>query len=339
MSSHTQHRDTPLTGKLFVLVGPPGAGKNTLMSAAIAQAGVRQLPTATTRAMRPNEQEGVQHFFVTKARFMEMIANDELLEYQQVHRNEQFYGIVREPLDTALADGEYLVADIEINGAEIVRNTYPDNAIAVFISVRNLCDLKARMGGRNETDAEIARRMLRVPLEMAYMNACPYVIINDDPKRASAALISLIEAVRADRSCQLDRPAAPQFRYEVEFVITCEDQQLVRAGTDEGVVIEFRAPDFPHRAAPALTAHIGVPGQADAVVGGSPIEPDGFLPPIDLLCRQDSECEIVRYRYHYPITTRVAAPPGWEWRAAAGSAQPPAAPDATPVNVAQVAYA
>jgi len=316
------HSQDPYPGKLFILVGPPGVGKNTLMREAVANAGVRQLPTATTRDRRANEQEGVEHFFVTEDRFMDMIANDELLEYQQVHRNGRFYGIVRAPLVEALTRGEYLVADIEIKGTEIVRSVFPGNVIAVLISVQHVCVLKDRMEGRSESDAEIARRMLRVPLEMSYMSACPYAIDNTDSARAAAELIRIIEAVRAGRPCQLERPEMPRFRYEVEFRITQGDFELLNTASGEGLVVTFPAPDFPHLSADCVTALIGTPYHPEALVGGAAIESDGFLPPIDLVCRQEEAGDVVRYCYRYIMPTQLPAPHGWEWRSIVKDAQP-----------------
>lgn len=314
MSSPLSHSETPLPGKLFVLVGPPGAGKNTLIDAAIERAGVRQLPTATTRARRPNEIEGVQHYFVSLDRFRDMIASGELLEYQQVHGTERFYGIVREPLVRALSAGEYLIADIDIKGVESVRAAFPANVVPVFITVAHLCELRARLAGRSETEAEIARRLLRVPVELAYMNACPYVIVNDDPARASAALIRIIEAVRAGRICQLERPPQLQFRYEVEFVIICADRRLVHTGSGDGLLVKFTIGEFPHLSAHALTDLLDGQFNPDRLIGGGPVESDGFLPPLELSCRDEGTVEVMRYRYHYPVTTPFEAPSGWEWQ-------------------------
>jgi guanylate kinase len=331
VSSHPLHPETPLPGKLFVLVGPPGAGKNTLIDAAIARAGVRQLPTATTRARRPNEIEGIQHYFVSLERFHAMIADGELLEYQQVHGTERYYGIVREPLLQALSAGEYLVADIDIKGVESVRAAFPANVVPVFITVAHLCELRARLAGRSETEAEIARRLLRVPLEMAYMSACPYVIVNDDPARASAALNRIIEAVRAGHPCQLERPPQLRFRYEVEFTIVHADQRLVRAGSQEGLVVAFTPQEYPHRSARALADLLDGQFDPDALIGGGPIESDGFLPPVELLCWDEGALEVMRYRYQYPVAARFDAPAGWEWQ--------PVLPAAQPVSLAAAAYA
>ena len=91
-------------GLLFTMVGPAGAGKNTVMREAIRTLpGLRQLPTATTRAMRPTEAEGREHFFISVPEFTALRENGRLLEHQQVHGN--WYGIARDPLEEALAAG------------------------------------------------------------------------------------------------------------------------------------------------------------------------------------------------------------------------------------------
>src|SRR5688572_24786246 len=108
-------------GLLFVLVAPGGTGKNTLMNIVMErQPQIKQLATATTRAMRSNEQQGREHEFVSLERFREMIANDELLEHQEVTTG-LFYGIIRHTVEHRLKSGQHLIADIEVYGAKILR--------------------------------------------------------------------------------------------------------------------------------------------------------------------------------------------------------------------------
>ena len=94
-------------GLFFVFVGPGGTGKNTLMSIIMERhSNIKQLATATTRAMRPNEQHGRERIFVSLKRFREMIAQDELLEYQEVTPG-KFYGIPRASVEDVLNDGQH----------------------------------------------------------------------------------------------------------------------------------------------------------------------------------------------------------------------------------------
>ena len=122
-------------GLFFVFVGPGGTGKNTLMSIIMERhSNIKQLATATTRAMRPNEQHGRERIFVSLKRFREMIAQDELLEYQEVTPG-KFYGIPRASVEDVLNDGQHLIADIEVRGAEVVIKEYEDDAIIIYVTV------------------------------------------------------------------------------------------------------------------------------------------------------------------------------------------------------------
>lgn len=180
------------SGLLFTLVGPGGVGKNALMNAMLARIeNLRQLPTATNRPMRAGEVQGVHHLFVDLAEFQRMIADDELLEHQEVHPG-RFYGIPQATVETAFENGEDLIADIEIAGAEVLRTHYPDNAVLIFIQPPSLEALEARMIARGETPDEIEKRMQRAPTELTYAEKCKYIVVNDDFYTAVEALYTVI---------------------------------------------------------------------------------------------------------------------------------------------------
>src|SRR5579859_8078683 len=109
-------------GLLIVLVGPTGAGKNTLMQRAIeALPPLRQMPTMTTRPPREGEQHGREHWFVSTEEFQRLLATNALLEHQEVLPG-RFYGVPRQPLDEALTHHrEWLIADIDVKGAASLR--------------------------------------------------------------------------------------------------------------------------------------------------------------------------------------------------------------------------
>jgi guanylate kinase len=189
------------SGLLFILVGPGGVGKNTLMEAVLPRFDrLGQLATITTRAIRPNEQPGVQHVFVTPKAFEQMIADGELVEYEEVHPG-KYYGVPRRPLEAAFAAGDDLIADIEVSGAAKVRATYPENTVLIFIKPPSLSVLEERMRARGETPEGIAQRMERAAREMAYADQCDYVIVNDDG-RSEEATHQLHAAIAAERACR-----------------------------------------------------------------------------------------------------------------------------------------
>lgn len=203
---------TQQRGVLFVLVGPGGTGKNTLMNAVMAQHdNLKQLATATTRSMRPNEQQGREHLFVDQARFEEMIANNELLEYLQVTPG-RYYGIPRASVTDAIETGQNLIADIEVIGAKIVYEAFPEDVVLIFVTVpgasiaERLAILRERMTARysdherTADEKQIQQRLERAEqLEFPFMEKCQYIIINDDVDQAIAELDAIVRQTLAER--------------------------------------------------------------------------------------------------------------------------------------------
>lgn len=200
-------------GMLFVLVGPGGTGKNTLMYAILEHhPEIKQLATATTRKMRPNEQQGREHLFVSLERFKEMIENDELLEHQEVTPG-SFYGIPRATVDDAIETGQFLIADIEVLGAKILQENYPKDTQLIFVTVpgdtldAKLDVLKRRMQGRHDahqTEADAARIQQRLDrarqLEFPFAAHCDDILINDHLEVAVGELDDIISRKIAQRT-------------------------------------------------------------------------------------------------------------------------------------------
>jgi len=191
-------------GLLFVMVGPGGTGKNTLMNQVMEQQPLTQLATATTRPIRSNEVEGREHHFVTTERFREMIAGGELLEYQEV-TPDRFYGIPREGVEDPLKQGKSLIADIDVYGAKILRKTYPDDVVLVFVTVpgdtleEQLQTLRNRMIQRLEREPtaadldRIAQRLERArTLELPFASECDHILVNDDLEATAQQLEAII---------------------------------------------------------------------------------------------------------------------------------------------------
>lgn len=178
-------------GIIFTLVGPGGAGKNTLMKRVLPEIdNLQQLATATTRDMRPEEQNGREHLFISRDMFNRWIEEDRLLEYQEVHPG-KFYGVPREPLEDALREGRNLIADIEIAGARAIAEAYPLNTVLVFIAAP-LDALEQRMRDRGESEDGVLNRMNRAKSEMDFAPQCHEYILNEDQEIAAKQLHDLI---------------------------------------------------------------------------------------------------------------------------------------------------
>lgn len=200
-------------GLFFVFVGPGGTGKNTLMRIIMERHPyIEQLATATTRSMRPGEKNGREHLFVSLERFREMIANNELLEYQEVTPG-KYYGIPRSSVDKVLDSGRHLIADIEVRGAQVVLNSYEDDVVVIYVTVpgdseeERLETLKERMLmrlNREPTDEDwrlIEQRLHRAKmLEFPFSRQCEHIIVNDDIDTAVAEIDGIIKNALAERA-------------------------------------------------------------------------------------------------------------------------------------------
>jgi guanylate kinase len=191
-------------GLIFVLVGPPGAGKNTVMNRVLKDIPtLRQLATATTRTMRPTEQEGREHYFMGRDEFEQMIVSNALLEHQTIHG--EFYGILRRPVEQAIAAESDIIADIDVYGAEALRTNFPENAVLVFVAPPSREALISRMQERGDGADEIEKRMERVDMEMSHLVDCDYLITNCDADDASDLLAAIVRAERSKREIRKRR--------------------------------------------------------------------------------------------------------------------------------------
>lgn len=192
-------------GLLFLIVGPGGAGKDTLMQAVIdrlhddAHHALLPVVTATTRPMRQGETDGVSYHFLSRERFRQMIDDDELFEHVEVTSGD-YYGTPRASIEPLLAEGRNLILDIDVYGTKALRQFYPQDSVTIFITVpgkddeERLALLRQRMEKRGDMDpARVEARLQRAKdIELPFAEACDYVIVNDDRQRAEQALYDLV---------------------------------------------------------------------------------------------------------------------------------------------------
>ena len=193
-----------MNGLLFVITAPSGAGKSSLINAALAEdARARLSISYTTRAPRPAEQNGREYHFVDDATFMAMLERGEFLESALVHAHR--YGTSHKAIAAALAGGYDLVLEIDWQGAQQVRRLLPE-CVGIFILPPSLDELERRMRARGQDSEEvIARRMANAREELSHAPESDYVIINKDFDTAKRDLLAIMRASRLVSRRQLAR--------------------------------------------------------------------------------------------------------------------------------------
>jgi guanylate kinase len=185
-----------MSGKLFVITAPSGAGKTSLIDAVMREDPSLKISISyTTRAPRPGEKNGVDYHFVDEATFRAMRSRDEFLESAEVHGNH--YGTAKKVILEAIKRGEDLILEIDWQGAQQVRRLYPQ-CVGIFILPPSLEELERRIRARGQdADAVIRRRVNNAKEELAHAGEFKYAIINKDFDTARRELAEVIQAERA----------------------------------------------------------------------------------------------------------------------------------------------
>jgi guanylate kinase len=197
LSTKPTSRRAETHSSLVVLAGPTAVGKGTVAGYIRENyPDVRLSVSATTRAPRPGEIDGVSYYFVSDAEFDRMIETGELLEWATVH-NAHRYGTPRGPVDDAIAAGNSVLLEIDLQGARAVRRAMPA-ATLVFLLPPTWEELVRRLIGRGTEDsAEQARRLETAKLELAAQGEFDYRVINHDVGEAAREVVDLMQIRKA----------------------------------------------------------------------------------------------------------------------------------------------
>ena len=180
-------------GKCFIISGPSGVGKSTVLHALMEKRkNVYFSVSATTRDPRPGEEDGVHYHFLDVDTFRQWIANDEFLEYAEFVGN--FYGTPRRFVDEAMARGEDVILDIEVQGAIQVTSKRPD-AVRIFIAPPSWAELERRLTDRGtDSPDKIQKRLLRAKVEFQTAHTYDYFVINNTVEEAVEELNAIMTA-------------------------------------------------------------------------------------------------------------------------------------------------
>lgn len=182
-------------GTLYVVTGPSGAGKGTLLSRVLKEdEKLFYSISATTRAPRPGETDGVQYYFLSKEEFEKKIAEHAFLEYASYVDN--YYGTLEAPINEKLSEGYDVILEIEVQGAVQVKEKRND-AVMVFIAPPSFEKLAERLRGRGtESEEKIAKRLETAKIELEAASKFDYIVVNDEIDAAVHEIHSILQKNR-----------------------------------------------------------------------------------------------------------------------------------------------
>jgi len=183
-------------GSVLIISGPSGAGKSSLIKVAKERVGDFYFSiSTTTRPPREGEENGVDYFFVDRETFEADIKAGEFLEYAQVHEN--YYGTSLKPVRVALEAGKLVIFDIDVQGHAIARERMGDLITSVFVTTPSLEELKNRLQTRGTDDESIIKKRIDNALvEIEYITAYDFLIVNDKFEEAVDSFIAVAKAAR-----------------------------------------------------------------------------------------------------------------------------------------------
>jgi len=195
-------------GQLLVLSAPSGAGKTTLARSFVARTRDAFFSvSATTRALRGQERDGVDYHFLEESRFREMVARGEFAEWAEVHG--RLYGTPRAAVEDALRTRKVAVFDIDVQGGSQIKERWPEDAVTVLLVPPTPAELERRLRGRStDSDDAIRARLAVARAEVASAaRGYDYVVVNDRLEDALECLAAISRAERARRSGARDAAA------------------------------------------------------------------------------------------------------------------------------------
>ena len=193
----------PRRGLMLVLSSPSGAGKTTISRALLDGDDALELSvSATTRAPREGEVDGVHYHFISDDRFRTLIDEDGLLEWANVFNNS--YGTPRAAIEKALSEGRDVLFDIDWQGTQQLRQKMPQDLVSVFVLPPSLAALETRLKSRQqmtgETDEQVAYRLSKAPAEVSHWAEYDFIIVNSDIEQSVAQVRAILTAERLRRA-------------------------------------------------------------------------------------------------------------------------------------------
>jgi guanylate kinase len=179
--------------RLVALSAPSGAGKSTICDVLLRRnPGYRLSISATSRPPRGNEKNGVEYYFLSRVEFLKKVENNEFLEHEEIHGN--YYGTLKSTIEPLLEQEQVILFDVGVYGAMNLKKFYPANAITFFIHAPSLAELKKRLHARKtEDEAQIQKRLARLPEEYAQAAFFDYQLVNEERLETAKKIEKIVQ--------------------------------------------------------------------------------------------------------------------------------------------------
>ena len=183
-----------MAGKLIIFSAPSGSGKSTIINYLLQQSlRLRFSISATSRAPRGTEKNGVEYYFLTPAEFKARIAKGDFLEYEEVY-TDKFYGTLKSEVERILNEGDNVIFDVDVVGGCNKKRYYGDRALSVYIHPPSIEELRKRLVGRGtDTPEVIESRIAKAAYELGFADKFDTVVINDDLETAKAKALQVVQ--------------------------------------------------------------------------------------------------------------------------------------------------
>ena len=193
--------------KVIIFSAPSGAGKSTIVNHILKLHPEMEFSiSATSRAPRGSEKNGVEYYFFSEQEFRDLIAKDSFVEYEEVYPG-SFYGTLKSEVERIWAKGHVIVFDIDVKGGVNVKRIFGDKALSIFIKAPSVEELRRRLEGRGTDSAEaIDRRVAKAQFETEFAKGkFDHVLVNDDLQRAFAEVEKVVADFIASVSEESDK--------------------------------------------------------------------------------------------------------------------------------------